>query len=343
MLKIKTLLTFFGIFIVIGIVYSQPVNLAIQNVDTAAGTLDIYMVNQAGCQYWVGTEVKFDATISESNCTGDSTYIDGRIAGFQFELIGIDFDDFSGGTAEAGDFTVMSTAGLVIGFTIAGDPLSPGEGVLTQVSFSGYDGSTICFGTNSADNVISDSDGIELWTEWGNCWCSSESGTDLYLDDCGICNGENASMDTCGVCDGNNSPNTGTCDCSGTPDGTAEVDCAGTCDGTAVVNNNGDCLSIVHISSNPSEFTISQNYPNPFNPITSISFDVAEMDEISLIVYDLLGKEVITLASGTFVPGRYIVNWNAVNNYGDAIASGMYVYRYISNDNAITRKMLFLK
>ena len=114
--------------------------------------------------------------------------------------------------------------------------------------------------------------------------------------------------------------------------------------GDCVEDGAGECvLSIVHISSNPSEFTISQNYPNPFNPITSISFDVAEMDEISLIVYDLLGKEVITLASGTFVPGRYIVNWNAVNNYGDAIASGMYVYRYISNDNAITRKMLFLK
>ena len=67
------------------------------------------------------------------------------------------------------------------------------------------------------------------------------------------------------------------------------------------------------------------------------------MENISLIVYDLSGKEVITLASGIFTPGRYYVSWNAVNKYGDAIASGMYVYRYISGDKTITRKMLYLK
>ena len=67
------------------------------------------------------------------------------------------------------------------------------------------------------------------------------------------------------------------------------------------------------------------------------------MGEISLVVYDLSGKEVITLASGTFMPGSYTVNWSAVNNVGDAIASGLYVYRYISIDKAITRKMLYLK
>ncbi len=52
-------------------------------------------------------------------------------------------------------------------------------------------------------------------------------------------------------------------------------------------------LSIVQMDSNiPTEFSISQNYPNPFNPVTSIAFDVIEMDEISLIVYDLSGKEI---------------------------------------------------
>ena len=68
-----------------------------------------------------------------------------------------------------------------------------------------------------------------------------------------------------------------------------------------------------------------------------------KMEEISLVVYDLSGKEVITLASGIFKPGSYLINWNAVNNNGNAIVSGMYVYRYISSDKAITRKMLYLK
>ena len=94
----------------------------------------------------------------------------------------------------------------------------------------------------------------------------------------------------------------------------------------------------------PSDFTISQNFPNPFNPATYITFDVpAGMGDISLKVYDLSGKEIITLASGSLLPGKYSVNWNAVNNYGEPVASGMYVYRYVSNEAAITRKMLYMK
>jgi hypothetical protein len=103
-------------------------------------------------------------------------------------------------------------------------------------------------------------------------------------------------------------------------------------------------MAISQIGSNlPEEFSISQNYPNPFNPVTAITFDVAEMEEISLIVYDLAGKEVVTLVSGIYSPGRYIVEWNAVNNAGDGIVSGMYIYHYFSNEKAITRKMLYLK
>ena len=96
-------------------------------------------------------------------------------------------------------------------------------------------------------------------------------------------------------------------------------------------------------SALPEAFAISQNFPNPFNPVTAITFDVAEMDEISLVVYDLTGKEVVTLVSGTYTPGTYNVEWDAVNNAGDDIASGMYIYRYVSSEKAITRKMLYLK
>ena len=103
-------------------------------------------------------------------------------------------------------------------------------------------------------------------------------------------------------------------------------------------------LSTYNMNANvPHVFSISQNYPNPFNPTTNISFTVDRTDEVSLIIYDLSGKEVITLVSGTMIPGTYYIDWNAVNNYGDAIASGMYVYRYMNSDQAITKKMLYLK
>jgi flagellar hook assembly protein FlgD len=70
---------------------------------------------------------------------------------------------------------------------------------------------------------------------------------------------------------------------------------------------------------------------------------VAEVDEVSLVVYTLSGKEVATLVSGIYTPGTYNVQWNAVNNAGDGIVSGMYIYRYISSEKVITRKMLYLK
>ena len=154
-------------------------------------------------------------------------------------------------------------------------------------------------------------------------------------------------------CDGNFADCAGECGgdsvlsgCDNACNSTAVVDCAGVCGGSAILDSDGNCttLAISQISSYlPAEFSISQNFPNPFNPVTSITFDVAEMDKVSLVVYDLTGKEVVTLVSGTYTPGTYKVEWNAVNNAGDGIVSGMYIYRYISSEKAITRKMLYLK
>lgn len=102
-------------------------------------------------------------------------------------------------------------------------------------------------------------------------------------------------------------------------------------------------LSIKIANSIPDQFELSQNYPNPFNPSTNISFNVPNLEEISLIVYDLSGKEIITLASGVFTPGIYSITWDAVNNIGESVSSGMYVYRYVTSSKIITRKMLYLK
>ena len=62
------------------------------------------------------------------------------------------------------------------------------------------------------------------------------------------------------------------------------------------------------------------------------------MGEISLIVYDLSGREVITLASGTLRPGSYRVNWNAVN-----VTSGAYLIRMTSGSFVETQKVMLLK
>jgi hypothetical protein len=93
----------------------------------------------------------------------------------------------------------------------------------------------------------------------------------------------------------------------------------------------------------PSNFSVYQNYPNPFNPSTTIEFDVATPTNISLVVYDLTGKEVYSLASGYHVPGRYSVVWNANDSNGHQVSSGMYIYQLRTSDAVLTKKLVLLR
>ena len=98
----------------------------------------------------------------------------------------------------------------------------------------------------------------------------------------------------------------------------------------------------------PSKFSLSQNYPNPFNPSTIISYQLAKNSRVSLKVFDLLGREVTTLASGEKPAGTYTATFNAVN-----LPSGVYFYRLVANAAQMesgqagtfteTRRLLLLK
>ena len=48
----------------------------------------------------------------------------------------------------------------------------------------------------------------------------------------------------------------------------------------------------------PDEFTLHQNYPNPFNPVTQLRYDLSEKNNVTLLIYDILGREVATLLNG---------------------------------------------
>ncbi len=94
----------------------------------------------------------------------------------------------------------------------------------------------------------------------------------------------------------------------------------------------------------PKEFSLSQNYPNPFNPSTAISFSLPEPGNVKLSVYNLLGQEVKTLVSSDMEPGTYKTVWNARNNSGQRVTSGVYFYRLAVNNKVInTHKMVLLK
>ena len=72
----------------------------------------------------------------------------------------------------------------------------------------------------------------------------------------------------------------------------------------------------------PQEFSIKQNFPNPFNPTTTIKFGLPEASEVSLKIYDVLGREVATVINSMLAAGYYNYNWNA-----SGLSSGMYIYR----------------
>jgi len=91
-------------------------------------------------------------------------------------------------------------------------------------------------------------------------------------------------------------------------------------------------------SSIPTQYKLDQNYPNPFNPITIINYELGITNFVSLKVYDLLGKEVLTLVSENKQPGKYSVTFDGSN-----FASGIYFYKLEAGDFVQTRRMMLLK
>ncbi len=96
----------------------------------------------------------------------------------------------------------------------------------------------------------------------------------------------------------------------------------------------------------PSVFALSQNYPNPFNPVTRFRIDVPATKEAQVArveVYDLLGRLVKTIYNGTLAPGSYTMQWNGLNEQGGKAPSGIYIYRYQSQNFQSVKRMLLLK
>jgi hypothetical protein len=97
-------------------------------------------------------------------------------------------------------------------------------------------------------------------------------------------------------------------------------------------------------TSLPSSVSLEQNYPNPFNPSTTISFELPENSIVSIIIYDILGKEIYRLINiREYQAGVHSVVWNGLREDGNQVASGTYIYRLITNKQVISRMMIFLQ
>ncbi len=88
----------------------------------------------------------------------------------------------------------------------------------------------------------------------------------------------------------------------------------------------------------PAKYELTQNYPNPFNPTTNIRFSLPQASNVRLIVYNMLGQEVINLVNGFKDAGSYTVTLDGQN-----LASGIYIYRLEAGNQVISKKMTLLK
>ena len=93
----------------------------------------------------------------------------------------------------------------------------------------------------------------------------------------------------------------------------------------------------------PFRFALYQNYPNPFNPITTIDYEMARDELVSIFVYDLMGRRIKTLVNKVVAPGRYSVSWNGTNEAGKLLSTGMYFYQMRAEDFESVKKLILLK
>ena len=93
----------------------------------------------------------------------------------------------------------------------------------------------------------------------------------------------------------------------------------------------------------PQEFQLLSAYPNPFNGSLTFSFELPEKQAVNFAVYDLKGSKVYDRLYIPGVGGTYNVYWNAVNNLGQPVSAGIYIYEFYSNTTSKTGKVTYLK
>jgi hypothetical protein len=93
----------------------------------------------------------------------------------------------------------------------------------------------------------------------------------------------------------------------------------------------------------PVAFILNQNFPNPFNPRTTMEYSILETGLVNLSIFDVSGRLVRTLVNEPKTAGKYRTTWNARDNSGREVASGVYFVRLVSAGEMKTRKVVVIK
>ena len=102
-------------------------------------------------------------------------------------------------------------------------------------------------------------------------------------------------------------------------------------------------MAVDNVSSVPEQFALHHNHPNPFNPITSLRYDLPEQAQVTLTIYNMLGREVSQLVNTVQEAGYRSVQWNATDSFGKPVSAGVYLYQIQAGEFVQTKKMVLLK
>ena len=141
---------------------------------------------------------------------------------------------------------------------------------------------------------------------------------------------------------------------SGNQNASAQIKVYPMNNGNIVCPTSGDELLAMEMEAFalPTEFAIHENYPNPFNPSTTIRYEIPEASRVSLVVYDIMGREVLRLVDDVIEPGYHTAEWGGRNSSGNRVSSGIYIYRFTARPLSVestaeglhyVKKMLFTK
>ena len=106
------------------------------------------------------------------------------------------------------------------------------------------------------------------------------------------------------------------------------------------IDSSGTITNVSDLSTQPEKYSLNQNYPNPFNPETNIKYSIPKGNNVQLKVYDIMGREVISLVNEYQQAGTYTVSFNADKL---SLSSGIYFYKIQTGEFTKSMKMILLK
>ena len=102
-------------------------------------------------------------------------------------------------------------------------------------------------------------------------------------------------------------------------------------------------IASIDVEILPDKFMVYNNYPNPFNPITEINYDLPEVRNVNIFIYDLLGRTIRHLDLNKVKAGRHKFVWHGTNDFGKRVSTGIYFLQITAGEDIQAQKMLLLK